>query len=108
MISPWGLFRGFGMVENILGLKKILFLKAKLSVGFGLSLNSVAEKEIDEISSEILSEIEKSSSKQLADSEEIQKILHLTDRRSPCQKTVAAHGKCFYQQRTRRRQKGGY
>jgi hypothetical protein len=54
-------------------------LKAKPSAGFGLSLNSVAEQEIDEISSEILSEIEKSSSRQLADSEEIQKILHLTD-----------------------------
>ena len=34
------------------------------SVGFGLGLNSVAEQEIDEISSEILSEIEKSSSKE--------------------------------------------
>jgi hypothetical protein len=42
-------------------------------------MNSVSEQEIDLISQEIMQEIEKSSSKELADSDEIGKILHLTD-----------------------------
>jgi hypothetical protein len=44
-----------------------------------LSMNSISEEEIDLISQEIMQEIEKSSSKELADSDEIGKILHLTD-----------------------------
>ncbi len=46
-----------------------------------MSMSSNAEKEIDEISEEIMSEIEKTSSKELAESDEITKILHLTDPR---------------------------
>jgi hypothetical protein len=46
-----------------------------------MSMSSNAELEIDEISQEIISEIEKTSSKELADSNEITKILHLTDPR---------------------------
>jgi hypothetical protein len=42
-------------------------------------VNSVSEPEIDLIPQEIMQEIEKSSSKELADSDEIAKILHLTD-----------------------------
>jgi hypothetical protein len=46
-----------------------------------MSMSSNAELEIDEISQEIISEIEKTSSKELTDSNEITKILHLTDPR---------------------------
>jgi hypothetical protein len=59
-----------------------------------MSMNSNAEKEIDEISEEIMSEIEKTSSKELAESDEITKILHLTDPRH-AKKTFTAYGKRF-------------
>jgi hypothetical protein len=44
-------------------------------------MSSIAEREIDELSEKIMSEIEKASSKELAESDEITKILHLTDPR---------------------------
>ena len=56
-------------------------MRAKILSGFNLSLNSEADKEIDAISQEIIQEIEKSTSRELADSAEIAKILHLTDPR---------------------------
>ena len=42
-------------------------------------MNSNVESEIDEIAQRIMSEVEKTSSKDLANSDEVTKILHLTD-----------------------------
>lgn len=42
-------------------------------------MSSVADKEVDEIAQEIMSKIEHASSKELAESDEMIKILHLTN-----------------------------
>ena len=42
-------------------------------------MSSVADEEVDEIAQEIMSKIERTSSKELAESDEIIKILHLTN-----------------------------
>jgi hypothetical protein len=44
-----------------------------------IMMNSTADEEVDKISQRIISEIEHASSKELADSSEIIKILHLTN-----------------------------
>jgi hypothetical protein len=43
------------------------------------TMSSVADEEVDEIAQEIMSKIEHTSSKELAESDEIIKILHLTN-----------------------------
>ena len=42
-------------------------------------MNSVADQEVDEIAQKIMTEIEHAKSKELADSDEIIKILHLVN-----------------------------
>jgi len=42
-------------------------------------MDSIADEEVDEISQKIISEIEHASSKELTESNEIIKILHLTN-----------------------------
>jgi hypothetical protein len=46
--------------------------------GFGETMSSVADEEVDEIAQQIMSKIEHTSSKELAESDEMIKILHLT------------------------------
>jgi hypothetical protein len=45
----------------------------------GETMNSVADEEVDEIAQKIMSKIEHASSKELAESDEMIKILHLTN-----------------------------
>lgn len=54
-----------------------------------MTVDSVKDQEIDEISQKIMLEIEQKSSKELAESEEITKIFHLTDVRHA--KTLLQH-----------------
>jgi len=42
-------------------------------------MNAVADEEVDEIAQKIMTEIEHATSKDLADSDEMIKILHLTN-----------------------------
>jgi hypothetical protein len=52
-------------------------------------LNAIADEEVDEIAQKIISEIEKTKSKNLAESDEMIKILHLTSTRHA--KTLLEH-----------------
>ena len=45
-------------------------------------MNSVADQEVDEIAQKIMTEIEHAKSKELADSDEMIKILHLVNTRN--------------------------
>jgi hypothetical protein len=45
----------------------------------GETMSSVADEEVDEIAQKIMSKIERTSSKELAESDEVIKILHLTN-----------------------------
>ena len=56
---------------------------------FDYSMNSVADQEVDEIAQKIMTEIEHAKSKELADSDEMIKILHLTNTRNA--KTLLEH-----------------
>jgi len=47
-------------------------------LGFGETMSDVADQEVDEIAQKIISEIEKTKSKELTESDEMIKILHLT------------------------------
>ena len=52
-------------------------------------MNSVADQEVDDIAQRIITEIEHAKSKELADSDEMIKILHLTNTRNA--KTLLEH-----------------
>ena len=56
---------------------------------FDYSMNSVADQEVDEIAQKIMTEIEHAKSKELANSDEMIKILHLTNTRNA--KTLLEH-----------------